>query len=666
MHRHSLRLSALSLGVALAVAGCEQQPGPTAPTSDVALSAALGSAQTGPRVFVVFDGETDPALVEQLGGRVVYSYHLVPAVAATAPGQVISQLAAHPRVVRVEPDGQVHINDTELDNAWGVKRIGAGIVHDSGNKGAGVKVAVIDSGCDYTHSDLDGNYAGGWDFVNDDGDPMDDNDHGTHVSGTVVAEDNGVGVVGVAPEADLYCLKVLSSSGGGAWSDIIAALQWAVDNGMQVTNNSYSGGTNPGGTVQAAFDNAAAAGMLHVAAAANTGNPKGKGNNVGYPARFGSVIAVAATDKSDKRARFSSTGDAVELSAPGVNINSTLPGDAYSGETWSGTSMASPHVAGVVALAIAAGIADVRTQLQTTADDLGDAGRDPLYGFGLVDAGALAPVAPAPLDITSTSLPDGTANAAYSATLEATGGTPSYSWAVTAGILPAGLSLNMSTGEISGTPTTVETQTFTATVTDDDAGTDSQQLSITVNAPPPLGINTTNLPDGTVDQVYNATLQATGGTPSYSWAVTAGILPAGLSLNMSTGEISGTPTTVETQTFTVKVTDQNVATDSQELSIAIIAAPQGDVVTITKAVHNSRKSELKVEATSSASTGATDTSPVLQITHINGSALATPIEMTYNEKKDKYNVTVPLSAKPVKVTVTSSAGGSAESGVGGK
>ncbi|MCW3993777.1 MAG: S8 family serine peptidase, partial [Candidatus Bathyarchaeota archaeon] len=104
------------------------------------------------------------------------------------------------------------------------------------------------------------------------------------------------------------------------------------------------------------------------------------------PARFESVIAVAATDKSDKRASFSSTGNAVELAAPGVNINSTLPGDEYSGEKWSGTSMASPHVAGTAALVIAAGISDVRIQLQTTADDLGEVGWDSKYGYGLVDA----------------------------------------------------------------------------------------------------------------------------------------------------------------------------------------------------------------------------------------------------------------------------------------
>jgi len=390
MHRPYC-LSTISLGVALAVAGCEQRPVPTGPQPDLLLSAALTSAQAGGRVFVVFDGAADPALVEQLGGRVVYSYHLVPAVAATAPADVVSQLAAHPRVVRVEPDGEVHIidhttpaGDAELNNTWGVKHIGVGVVHDGGNKGTGVNIGILDTGIDYTHPDLDANFVGGQDFVNNDDDPMDDHGHGTHVSGTVAAEDDGAGVVGVAPQARLFALKVLSASGSGSWSDIIAALQWAVDNGIQVTNNSYGSSRNPGGTVEAAFDNSAAAGVLHIAAAGNSGTPKGKGNNVGYPARFNSVVAVAATDRNDNRASFSSTGDAVELAAPGVAINSTKLGGGY--VEFNGTSMASPHVAGTAALVIAAGIADVRTQLQTTADDLGDPGRDPQYGFGLVDA----------------------------------------------------------------------------------------------------------------------------------------------------------------------------------------------------------------------------------------------------------------------------------------
>lgn len=271
-----------------------------------------------------------------------------------------------------------------MDDSWGVKCIGAGIVHDSENRGGGVKVAIIDSGIDYIHPDLKTNYVDGYDFVNNDTDPMDDDGHGTHVAGIVAAEDNESGVVGVAPEAKLYALKVLEG-GSGYWDDIIAAIQWSVDNSMQVVNMSL-GGTGIS-DVEIACQNAYDEGILLVAAAGNSGNPPGKGDNIIDPAGYASVIALAATDKSDKRARWSSTGPDLELSAPGVAINSTLLGGGY-GEK-SGTSMASPHVAGSAALVWVANPGwsnnTVRTQLQSTADDLGDSS---LYGNGLVNANA--------------------------------------------------------------------------------------------------------------------------------------------------------------------------------------------------------------------------------------------------------------------------------------
>jgi len=341
------------------------------------------------KVLIGFDQQPssdEEGIVRGAGGAIKYTYHLVPAIAASIPEAAIQGLLRNPRVTSIEPDITVYAIDAELDNAWGVKHIGAGIVHDGGNKGTGVKIAIIDSGVDYNHPDLNDNYAGGWDFVNNDDDPMDDDGHGTHVAGTIAAEDNDVGVVGVAPEARIYALKVLEG-GTGDYSDVIAALEWAVRNGIQVTNNSYGSSGDPGAVVKAAFDNAYAAGVLHVAAAGNNGLPPGRGDNVIYPARWEKVIAVAATDESNNRARWSSTGPDVELAAPGVNINSTLPGGGYGG--MSGTSMASPHVAGTAALVITAGITGndaVRQQLVDTADDLGDTGLDPKYGYGLVDA----------------------------------------------------------------------------------------------------------------------------------------------------------------------------------------------------------------------------------------------------------------------------------------
>jgi subtilisin family serine protease len=278
--------------------------------------------------------------------------------------------------------------------------IGAGAVHSAGHTGAGVRVAVIDSGIDPTHPDLEGIYAGGWDFVNDDDDPYDDFGRGTQVAGILAAAVNGSGVTGVAPDVSLYALKVLDHDGAGFFSDIIAALEWAVANGIQITNNSYASATDPGSLVRQAFDNAYAAGVLNVAAAGNDGTCAGTADTVGFPARFASVIAVTATDAADRRACFSATGPDVELAAPGVDINSSLPWGTYDYD--SGTSMASPHVAGTAALVIGAGVVgpqNIRDLLDQTALDLGDPGRDPEYGYGRIDAAAaVAAAAQLPAD----------------------------------------------------------------------------------------------------------------------------------------------------------------------------------------------------------------------------------------------------------------------------
>ncbi|PKM78866.1 MAG: hypothetical protein CVU88_08760, partial [Firmicutes bacterium HGW-Firmicutes-13] len=246
-------------------------------------------------------------------------------------------------------------------------------------------VAILDTGIDLDHPDL--HVAGGENFSL--GKSYDDkNGHGTHVAGIVAALDNGAGVIGVAPGANLYAVKVLNNAGSGWWSDLIAGLQWCVDNGMEVANMSL-GATSAPPDVLDACDAADNAGLLLVAAAGNE-----YGGDVIYPAAYDSVIAVSATNSSDELASFSSVGPEVELAAPGVNIYSTYKDGSYT--TMSGTSMASPHVAGTAALVIAAGIPDVRGRLQITADDLGATGWDSKYGYGLVDADEAAGATPPP------------------------------------------------------------------------------------------------------------------------------------------------------------------------------------------------------------------------------------------------------------------------------
>ena len=228
--------------------------------SGLMVSPALGLQPPRVKVLIGFTrqpGRAEQALVRRAGGTIKYTYRLVPAIAATIPETMIEHLKANPSVVRVEPDLLGHAVDIELTNAWGVEHIGAGAVHDGGNRGNGVRIAIIDSGVNYNHPDLDGNYAGGEDFVEPDGDPMDVYGHGTHVAGTACAEDNdnGVvdvegdplyGVIGVAPLCALYSLRVLNDDGMGYASETISAMEWAVYNGMQVVNLSIGWDRNPG------------------------------------------------------------------------------------------------------------------------------------------------------------------------------------------------------------------------------------------------------------------------------------------------------------------------------------------------------------------------------------------------------------------------------------
>ena len=175
-----------------------------------------------------------------------------------------------------------------------------------------------------------------------------------------------------------------------------------------------------------------------------------------------------------------------------------------------------------------------------------------------------------PLIVITTTLPGGVAGSAYSQTLAASGGTGPYTWAITAGALPAGLNLNANTGVISGTPTAAGIANFTVQVTDDTEATDTQDLSITISA---FAIITTTLPDGTTGQNYSQTLAAAGGTSPYTWAITAGALPAGLNLNTATGVVSGTPSAAGVANFTVQVTDSLAATANKNLAITINTAP---------------------------------------------------------------------------------------------
>lgn len=256
------------------------------------------------------------------------------------------------------------------------------------------KVCVVDTGYDITHPDLtsDSNVvtgyegdlsAGSWDY--------DGHGHGTHVAGTIAAiGGNGVGVVGVNRngELKLHIVKVFNDNGSWAWgSDLIAAVEECVDSGSNVVNMSLGGGSysqTASDAYQRIFQDDD---VLLVAAAGNGGN-----TSYLYPASYEYVMSVAATDSNNDLASFSQRNDQVDIAAPGKAVKSTLPSNVNSSgyASWSGTSMATPHVAGVAALVwsldTSKSAAEIRGILEASAQDLGDTGRDDSFGHGLVRA----------------------------------------------------------------------------------------------------------------------------------------------------------------------------------------------------------------------------------------------------------------------------------------
>ncbi len=297
---------------------------------------------------------------------VTYRYtYLLNGFAVTIPAKVFKRLAAAPDVRAVYVDRMVH--ETLSDS---VPLIGAptlwNMTDQQGSpvRGHGIRVAIVDTGVDYTHPDLGGCFgsgckvAGGYDFVNNDADPWDDEGHGTHVAGIIAA--NGT-VVGVAPDATLYAYKVLDASGSGSDSAVIAGIERAMDpdqnpitnDGAQVINLSLGGPGDPNDAVSQAVNAAVDAGTVVVVAAGNDGD---KGYfTIGSPGTAVKALTVGASDKNDILATFSSRGPVPsgwllkpDILAPGVAIRSTVPGGGY--EAWSGTSMATPHMAGAAVL----------------------------------------------------------------------------------------------------------------------------------------------------------------------------------------------------------------------------------------------------------------------------------------------------------------------------
>jgi major intracellular serine protease len=236
----------------------------------------------------------------------------------------------------------------------GIRLMKAPELWEQSKGGKGVVVAILDTGCQIDHPDLKDRIIGGRNFTTDDnGDPDifgDNNGHGTHVAGTIAAAKNGQGVVGMAPQVDLLILKVLDSSGSGGYQNLIEAidyaLQWRGPDGQKVRIISMSlGGEADDTSLHDAIVRATRSGVLVVCAAGNTGQIERQ-----FPGGYNEVVGVGAVDLNKKLAPFSTMNKEIDVVAPGVGIVSTYPTNRYA--VLSGTSMATPHIAGAAALII--------------------------------------------------------------------------------------------------------------------------------------------------------------------------------------------------------------------------------------------------------------------------------------------------------------------------
>ena len=344
-----------------------------------------------------------PGLAKEHQGRAKHIYkHAMRGFAFEGSEEDAEKLARHPKVRSVVPDQRVEASAQTMPT--GIKRIDgplSGTVSGNGTGAVDVDIAVLDTGIDLDHPDLD--VRGGVNCSS--GSSYDDgNGHGTHVAGTAAAKDDGVGVVGVAPGARLWAVRVLDNSGSGSWTSVICGIDWVTARAstIEVANMSLGGsgsaGTCTNGSLREAICKSVAAGVPYAVAAGNDGI-----DAAGYvPASFPEVITVSAladfnglpgggagstcrSDQDDTLADFSNYGAVVDIIAPGVCINSSWMGGGYN--TISGTSMATPHVTGAAALYRSdhqsASPAQVKTALQsagstTTWSSDRDSSKEPL------------------------------------------------------------------------------------------------------------------------------------------------------------------------------------------------------------------------------------------------------------------------------------------------
>jgi subtilisin family serine protease len=346
---------ALLLVVAASVVACSEVPEPTNPglTPALGVTAASENADVVPGRFIVTlrDGASPSAVAASHGVAPDFVYSTVLNGFAGAMSDAARDgLLRDARVSRVEPDGIARANTTQSGATWGIDRIDQRALplsgtYTYGNTGAGVTAYIIDTGIRFSHNEFGGRATSGFDAV-DGGSADDCNGHGTHVSGTV-----GGATYGVAKGVSLVAVRVLDCGGSGTWSGVIAGMDWVATNHSSpaVANMSLGGGAST--SVDDALRGMIASGVATAVAAGN-GNQGGRAQDACKysPARVAEAMTVGATNNTDTKTSWSNYGSCVDWFAPGSAITSAWYSSNTATNTISGTSMASPHTAGVAAL----------------------------------------------------------------------------------------------------------------------------------------------------------------------------------------------------------------------------------------------------------------------------------------------------------------------------